>query len=262
MRTVVTDDGVRIAYRVDGPEGGPTVLFAHSLGLDSGMWDGQVAALSASFRVVRYDMRGHGASDVPGGEYTVERLGLDALAVLDDLGAERAHVCGLSLGGVVALWLAIHRAERVGRAVFANTAPKVGTPESWAGLMAQLAGGMTPDLRDGTVGLFLSAGYRAAHPDVARRIGGTIERTPVAGYLGCCAALRDVDLRNMVSTIEARSLVIGGELDEATPPALVEDVHAAIVPSELMVIPDVAHLSNLEAPELFNRRLLEHLTRS
>jgi 3-oxoadipate enol-lactonase len=259
--SVLTDDGVRIAYRVDGPDDAPVLLLIHSLGLDCSMWEPQVEALSSALRVVRYDGRGHGRSDAPAGEYTVERLGQDALAVLDALDVERAHVCGLSMGGVVALWLAVSRPERIGRAVFANTAAKVGTPESWAGLMAALGGGMTPGLRDGTVGLFLSAGYRAALADVAQRIAHSIESTPIAGYVGCCAALRDADLRYLASTVEARSLVIGGELDEATPPALVEDLHAAIVPSELMVIPGVAHLSNLEATALFNRRLLEHLTR-
>lgn len=261
-RTVVADDGARIAFRVDGPEDAPVALFIHSLGLDSSMWDAQVEGLASRLRIVRYDSRGHGRSDAPAGEYTVERLGLDALAVLDALDVERAHVCGLSMGGVVALWLATYRPERIGRAVFANTAAKVGAPESWAGLIAALGGGMTPKLRDGTVGLFLSAEYRAAHPEVALRIGRLIERTAIAGYIGCCAALRDADMRHMASTIEARSLVIGGELDEATPPALAEDLHAAIVPSELMVIPGVAHLSNLEATELFNRRALEHMLRA
>jgi 3-oxoadipate enol-lactonase len=114
-------------------------------------------------------------------------------------------------------------------------------------------------IRDAVLARFLSTGFRERQPGVAASVADMLVATPSDGYVGCCAALRDADLRNLVSTIEAPSLVIGGELDEATPPAQAEDLHAGIVPSELMVIPGVAHLSNLEATGLFNRRVLELL---
>jgi pimeloyl-ACP methyl ester carboxylesterase len=124
---LVVDDGTRISYRLDGPADGPVVLFINSQGTDLGMWQPQVDTLSSRFRIVRYDTRGHGLSDAPPGPYTVERLSLDALALLDALDIQQANLCGLSLGGLTALWLAIHRPERVRRAVFANTAARIGT---------------------------------------------------------------------------------------------------------------------------------------
>lgn len=262
MSTLVVDDGIRLAYQLDGPADAPALLLINSLGTDLRMWEPQVAALASGLRVLRYDSRGHGRSDAPPGPYTLERLGLDTVALLDGLGIERAHVCGLSLGGLVALWLAIHRPGRVGRAVFANTAARIGSHEIWGARIAAVRAGGMAAIRDAVLARFLSAGFRERRPEVAANVSEMLVATPPEGYVGCCAALRDADLHNLVSTIEARSLVIGGELDEATPPAQAEDLHAGIVPSELMVIPGVAHLSNLEAPELFNLRVLELLTRS
>jgi 3-oxoadipate enol-lactonase len=221
------------------------------------MWDAQVFDLAESFRMVRYDSRGHGRSDAPPGPYTLERLALDALSVLDAIDVERAHGCGLSLGGMVALWLAIHRPERIARAVFANTAARIGTVENWtARIEAVEAGGMLA-IRDSVLVRLLSATFRKRQPRVTAQVAEMLMETPPHGYIGCCAALRDADLRHLASTVLAPSLVIGGELDEATPPAQAEDLHAAIVPSELMVIPGVAHLSNIEWPDLFNRRVRE-----
>lgn len=260
MTSLRVDDGTRLAYWLDGPTDGPPVLFLNSLGLDHRMWEPQARALADEFRVVRFDTRGHGQSDAPAGEYTIERLGRDAIALLDALGIEQAHICGLSLGGVVALWLAIHRPGRVRRAVFANTAARVSSDEGWQELMGALQEGGFAPMHDAMLGAFLSEGFRARDPESTALISEMLLATPLAGYLGCCAALRDADLRHLVSTIEARSLVIGSELDQATPPAQAEDLHAAIVPSELMVIPNVAHLSNLEVPDLFTRRLRELLT--
>ena len=261
MATVLTDDGVRLHYRVDGPADAPALLFVNSLGTDLRMWEPQAAALVDQFRVVRYDSRGHGRSDAPPGPYTVERLALDGLAVLDALQVDRAHVCGLSLGGMVALWLAIHRPARIGRAIFANTAARIGSEAIWsARIEAVRAGGMAA-VHDAVLARFLSAGFRESHPDVTGTVSEMLLASPPHGYIACCAALRDADLRHLASTVETPSLVVGGELDEATPLAPAEDLHAAIVPSELMVIPVVAHLSTLEAPDLFNRRVLELMTR-
>jgi 3-oxoadipate enol-lactonase len=255
MTTLMVDDGTRLAYQLDGPTDAPPILFLNSLGCDLRMWQPQSEALADQFRVVRFDMRGHGRSDAPPGPYSVERLGRDAVALLDALGIERAHICGLSLGGLVALWLAIHRPGRVMRAVFANTAARIGTDEMWAERIGFIEANSFEVMHDAVLARFLSARFRERDPETTALVSEMLRATPQDGYLGCCAALRDADLRNMASTIESRSLVIGGELDVATSPAQAEDLHGAIVPSELMVIPGVAHLSNLEAPELFNRRL-------
>lgn len=259
--TALTEDGVRLACQIDGPAGAPVVLFVNALGTDLRMWEPQVTALAEAYRTVRYDSRGHGCSDAPPGPYSLERLALDALDVLDGFDVERADVCGLSLGGMVALWLAIHRPDRLRRAVFANTAARIGTVESWtARIEAVEAGGMAA-VRETVLTCSLSAAFRERRPDAAWTVLDMLLATSPRGYIGSCEALRDADLRHLASTVEAPSLVIGGELDEATPPALAEDLHAAIVPSELMVIPDVAHLSNLEAADLFNRRLLDLVSR-
>jgi 3-oxoadipate enol-lactonase len=259
MTSVIADDGARLAYRFDGPADAPVVLMVNSLGTDLRMWDSQVEALTLETRMLRYDSRGHGRSDAPTGPYGLERLGRDALTLMDALGIERAHVCGLSLGGLVALWLAIYRPGRVDRLVLANTAARIGTAESWSARIAAVEAGGMAAIHDAVLARFLSAGFREREPGQTRQIGVMLLATPPGGYAGACAALRDADLRNMVSTIVAPTLVVGGELDEATPPAQAEDLHAAIVTSELMVIPEVAHLSNVEAPDIFNRRLVDFL---
>jgi 3-oxoadipate enol-lactonase len=261
LTSAQTDDGIRLHHRVDGPADAPVLLFVNSLGTDLRMWEPQAAALADRFRIVRYDSRGHGRSDAPPGPYSLERLALDALALLDALDVERAHICGLSLGGMVGLWLAIHRPSRIGRAVFANTAARIGSDATWSARIEAVQAGGMPAIHDAVLARFLSAGFRASSPETTRTVGEMLLATPPHGYIGCCAALRDADLRHLASTIEAPSVVIGGELDEATPPAQAEDLHGAIVPSDLMVIPGVAHLSNLEVPDLFNRRVLDLLTR-
>jgi 3-oxoadipate enol-lactonase len=253
-------DGVRLAYRVDGPDDAPTVVLVNSLGTDMRMWDPQVALLSQSLRVVRYDCRGHGASAVPPGPYTIEQLGLDFLALLDTLQIERAHICGLSLGGLVALWAAAQYPERVVRAVFANTAARIGTEEIWnARIDAVRMGGMAAVL-DAVVSRFLSEGFRQLHPKIVRQIGEMIEATSPIGYTGACAALRDTDLREMIPAIHTPSLILAGALDESTPPSQARELHTAIVGSELVILQEAAHLSNVEQPEVFSKYVLSFLT--
>ena len=253
-------DGVRLAYRVDGPDDAPTVVLVNSLGTDLRMWDPQVALLSQSLCVVRYDCRGHGASAVPPGPYTIEQLGLDFLALLDTLQIERAHICGLSLGGLVALWAAAQYPERVIRAVFANTAARIGTEELWnARIDAVRMGGMAAVL-DAVVSRFLSEGFRQLHPKTVRQIGEMIEATSPIGYTGACAALRDTDLREMIPAIHTPSLILAGALDESTPPSQARELHTAIVGSELVILQEAAHLSNVEQPEVFSKYVLGFLT--
>jgi 3-oxoadipate enol-lactonase len=258
MNSFVTHDGARLAFRVDGREGAPPLVFINSLGADMRMWGMQGAVLGQCFRIVRYDARGHGKSDVPEGPYTIEQLGQDALALLDHLGIERAHVCGLSLGGMTALWLAAMHPERVGRAVFASTAARIGSVESWqARIDAVQAGGMAA-VRDMVLARFLSPHFREHCPDETRAIGDMLEETDPTGYIGACAALRDADLRPIVGSIRAPSLIIAGALDEATPPAQSRELHAAIAGSALVTLP-AGHLSNIEQPEQFSDHLLRFL---
>ncbi len=255
-------DGVRLAYRIDGPDEAPTLVLLNSLGTDLRMWDPQVALLSHTLRIVRYDYRGHGSSDVPAGPYTLERFGLDLLALFDRLDIERAHICGLSLGGMVALWVAATYPNRVIRAVFANTAARIGSPESWeARIEAVRTGGMRA-VRDMVLARFLSEGFRRNHPEVARQLGEMLEATDPRGYMAACAALREADLRTRLAGIHIPSLIIAGGLDESTPPSQARELHAAIPGSELLVLSNVGHLSNVEQPEQFSRDVLDFLMRS
>ena len=250
-------DGVRLAYRLDGDDDSPSIVLVNSLGADLRMWDPQVAALSRRFRVLRYDIRGHGQSGLSDEEVTIERLGLDLMDLLDELSIRSVHICGLSLGGMIALWLAVHHPERIKRAVFANTAARIGTVQGWnARIDAVRVGGMAA-VRGAVVARFLSDGFRARHPEMAHWIGNMLEATDQVGYIAACAALRDTDLRDLVHKIRVPSLIIAGALDEATPPAQAEELHKAIRGSDLIIFPEVAHLSNVEQPAAFNACLLQ-----
>ena len=248
-------DGVRLRYRDEGPREAPAIVFSNSLGTDLRMWEPQARALAGRFRVVRYDTRGHGRSGAPPGPYTLDQLGGDLLALLDTPGIARAHVCGLSLGGMTALWLAAHHPERVAHAVFANTAARIGSVDSWEARIALVRAGGMAAVREVAVSRFFSAAFHAHHPDLTQHIGAMLEATPPQGYIGCCEALRAADLHDAVARITAPSLVIGGALDESTPPAQARALHAAIRGSELLILPDTAHLSNLEQAEAFTARL-------
>jgi 3-oxoadipate enol-lactonase len=255
-------DGVRLAYRQDGPDQAPPLVLVNSLGTDLRMWDPQVALLSCSLRVVRYDCRGHGRSGLSNTPVTIARLGRDLLALFDQLAIERAHICGLSLGGMIALWLAAEHPERVDRVVFANTAARIGTPATWtARIKAVRAGGMAA-VRDAVVARFLSDEFRARQPQVAQAIGDMLEATDPAGYMAACAALRDADLHTLVPKIRVPSLIVAGALDQATPPAQAQELHDAIAGSRLVVLPDAAHLSNVEQPAAFTACLLKFLNDS
>jgi 3-oxoadipate enol-lactonase len=254
-------DKLRLAYQVDGPDNAPTVVFVNSLGTDLRMWDPQIALLGDKLRIVRYDCRGHGASDVTSELYTIEELGLDLLKLLDTLQIERTHICGLSLGGMIALWFAATFPDRITSAIFANTAARIGTEETWNARIDTVRRGGMGAIRDAVLARFLSEGFRQRNPQVARHIGEMIEATNPIGYIGACAALRDADLREMVPTIHVPSLIVAGELDESTPPAQVRELHTAITGSELVEFKEVAHLSNVEKPEDFSQQMLAFLAR-
>ncbi len=258
MSKFVAHDGARLAFRVDGPDHAPPLVFINSLGTDMRMWGVQVSVLGQIFRVVRYDTRGHGQSDAPEGPYTIEQLGRDTLTLLDHLDIEQAHVCGLSLGGMTALWMAVAHPERVSCAVFANTAARIGSVDSWqARIDAVQAGGMAA-VREMVLARFLSPSFREQCPDETHAVGDMLEATDPTGYIGACAALRDTDLHPVVGSISVSSLIIAGALDESTPPAQSDELHAVITGSELVMLP-AGHLSNIEQPEQFSDHLLRFL---
>lgn len=251
--------GARLAYRVDGPDHAPPLIMVNSLGTDMRMWDPQLPFLNGTLRLIRYDCRGHGASDAPVGDYTLEQLGSDLLALMDKLHLEQAAICGLSLGGIVALWCALTYPKRITRVVCANTAARIGTRESWhARIEAVRAGGML-GIRDAIVARFLSENYRQHHPETVQQISKMVEAINPQGYIGACAALREADLREQVGMIRIPSLILAGELDEATPPSLAQELHAAIAGSQLHIFRATAHLSNIERPKEFSEAILNFL---
>jgi 3-oxoadipate enol-lactonase len=255
-----TADGATLYYQIDGPSDAPTLLFVHSIGTTLHLWDAQAAAFSADYRVVRYDARGHGQSSVTPQPGSIAQFAADVVSLLDALGVERAHICGLSLGGLTAQWTAIHHPERVARLVLANTAARIGSVEGWnARIAAVRAGGMAA-IRELALVRFFSAEFRARRPEVVAAYGAMLTAMHSDGYVAACAALRDADLHSRVGTINAPTLIVAGGRDEATTPAEAEALHAAITTSALVVLPEAGHLSNVEQPDAFNEQLLRFLS--
>ena len=215
-------------------------------------------AFESKYRVLRYDMRGHGESSVAPKPFTIEQLGCDVLGLLDEVEADRASVCGLSLGGLVALWLGIHAPERVNRLIFANTAARIGSRELWEQRIATVRNSGMSQLAAATLERWFTPGYRATHPEEMEQIGEMITATRPEGYAACCAVLRDTDLRSEVGMVEAASLVISGTHDPATPPGDGRALHAGI-PNSSYVELDASHLSAWERADEFAGAVLQHL---
>jgi 3-oxoadipate enol-lactonase len=249
-------DGCRLFYRFDGaPAGAPVLVLAHALGASHAMWDAQLA-LAPELRLLRYDSRGHGRSDVPAGPYTVEMLAADVVAVLDHAAIERAAFCGLSMGGMVGQALGRLHGERLERLVLANTAAVMGPPESWdARIELARTGGMVA-LRDTVLERWFTPEFRRGDPAAVARIGALFEATSVTGYVGCCAAIRTMDQRATLADITAPTMVLVGSHDPSTPPELGEFI-AAAVPGARLVRIDAAHLSNVERPAEFSAAVRE-----
>jgi 3-oxoadipate enol-lactonase len=182
------------------------------------------------------------------------------LALLDTLHIEQAHLCGLSLGGMIALWCAIMHPQRVARLVLANTAARIGTNESWHMRIDAVNSGGMAGIRDAILARFLSQPFRQRSPETAQQLGEMVAATDPLGYIGACAALRDADLRALASTVRTPTLIFAGALDESTPPSQAQELHAAIAGSQLIIFSATAHLSNVERPQEFSESVLNFLT--
>ncbi len=244
-------------YRLDGGDDRLVLMLAHSLGQDHGMWDAQTPDLSTHFRVLRYDIRGHGASAATAGDYTIGQLGNDALALANALGIDRFAFCGLSVGGMIGQWLAAHAATRLTAAVLANTSPRPGAERMEARRRAVLAEGMQAVV-DQVMGRFFSPRMVAENPPVVASARRTLLATNPIGYAGCCAAIRDFDLTAAIEKIAVPVLVISGELDVSLPWRGHGELLAGIPGARVVHLP-TAHLSNLEAPRSFTEALFDFL---
>jgi len=255
----VTANQTRIFYRLEGNDGLPVIVLSHSIGTDHAMWAPQVPDLTPYFQVLRYDTRGHGASGCPAGEYSVEQLGRDALALVDALNISQFAFCGLSMGGAVGQWLALHAPERLTHLALANTAPRFGTPEHWnSRIRAVREGGMAAIL-DMALGRFFSQDFRDRSDPEVSNIRSVLLGTVPEGYTGCCAALRDFDSTTVLGKIKAPTLVIVGDKDVSTPLAGNGDILVRGIANAKLVHLPAAHLSNLEAPRSFTTELLAFL---
>jgi 3-oxoadipate enol-lactonase/4-carboxymuconolactone decarboxylase len=249
----------RLFYRLEGGEGRPVVILSHSIGADHAMWAPQVPDLLLHFRVLRYDIRGHGASDAPKGDYSIEELGREVLGLVDALKISEFAFCGLSLGGAIGQWLAIHAADRVSRLVLASTSPQFGPRANWdARRQAVLDGGMAA-IVDLAMQRFFSSETLARGDVYAQAVRSVILGTDPAGYAGCCAALRDMDHTQLLQQIRVPTLVIVGDRDVSTPWSGHGEILAREIPKAQALHLPAAHLSNIERPRSFAVALLNFL---
>jgi 3-oxoadipate enol-lactonase len=259
MPTFTTSDGCALNYRFDGEDGRPVLLLSNSLGSTMAMWEPQIAALTQHFRVLRYDNRGHGGSSVPAGPYTIERIARDARELIEGLSLAPALYCGLSLGGMVGMWLCQNAPQLLSRVVLCNTTAYFGQPEVWNQRLAMIDNEGLQAVANATVQRWLSAEFMAQNPDIAAQCVAMIASTPVDGYKASVLAVRDVDLRAGLTGITLPVLVIAGALDPATPPAMAEAIADAIPHARLAIL-DALHLSNIEKADEFNKLVIRFLT--
>jgi 3-oxoadipate enol-lactonase len=254
-----TGDGCQIAYRFDGAGDKPVLVLSNSIATTLNMWDAQIQGLSKHFRILRYDTRGHGASGVPAGAYSIDRLGRDVIELLDALQISRVHFCGLSLGGVVGQWLGIHVPEKIDRLILCNTSSYLGSADQWDELIASVL--QAKDMSE-TAEMFLGNWFPSRMLDEERAIIGSFRSMVLAthpqGLAGCLAAIRDMDLRRTIALITRPTLVIAGQYDTVTLASHSELIARTVQGSKLTVLPAV-HMSNVEYPADFLNAVLEFL---
>ena len=254
-------EGGRIYFEEGGDTAGEVLLMSNSLASNMSMWALQVDALGdAGFRVVRYDNRGHGASDALPGPYSIGAMVDDAIALLDELDVERAHFCGLSLGGIIGQMLAARAGTRLKSLTLCATAAHLGPPSLWNERVAAVRAGGMQAVAQGTIERWFTEAARERIPERIARVKASILGTSVTGYCESCAAIRDMDLREAIAGIDTPTHVIVGESDPATPVAASEFIHSRIADSKLTVIPAAAHMVNVEQDVAFITAVLEFLT--
>lgn len=251
----------QVHYEIEGPAGAPVLVLSNSLGTDLHMWDAQVASFSKSFRVLRYDTRGHGQSVVGHGPYSIEQLGRDVLDLLDALKIERAHFCGLSMGGLIGQWLGIHASERLLKLVLCNTAAKIGGPETWGPRIETVEKGGEAAMKElgaGAVERWFTPDFARDHADKVTAVTNVLAATSPVGYAACCAAVRDADFRKQLGSITVDTLIICGSHDPVT---TVADGHFLQnhIPGSQLSDYYAAHLSSVELGQTFTLRVTEFL---
>jgi 3-oxoadipate enol-lactonase len=254
----ISADGTAIHVEVEGPEDAPVLMLSNSLGTNLQMWDDQVPAFTRHFRLVRFDRRGHGGSAVPKGPYSIERLGRDALAVLDGLGLERVNWCGLSMGGMEGMWLGANAASRIDKLILSNTASYFPDRTMWDGRIKLARDKGLVALVDGTIERWFTAEFRRRSPQAVARIREMFLSTDVEGYVGCGAAIRDMDNRSLLAKVSVPTLVIAGRHDMGTTLEAGQFI-AEHIPGAKLAVMETAHIANVEQPQVYTDTVLRFL---
>ena len=237
---------VELRHEFRGKRDSPAVVFTGSLGTDLTMWLPQTEALGPHFCTLRYDIRGHGASEVPPGPYSMAELGSDLMALLDRLGIERASLCGLSIGGMVSQWVAAHAPDRVERLVLCCTSAQLGPRESWLERAATVRSEGVDAVADAVLGRWFTPPFAQAHPDVIERMRAMLIATPREGYAGCCEAIAAMDLTGDLPSISAPTLVVSAAEDPSIPPEHGRRIAELIPGARFELVEHAAHIASIE----------------
>jgi 3-oxoadipate enol-lactonase len=259
----ISANGISINYQLEGPANAPVVTLSHSLATNLSMWDPQIPALTARYRVLRYDTRGHGGTDAPEGPYSLEQLTEDTRTLLQALGIPRTHFIGLSMGGMIGQILGLQYPEILQSLVLSNTTSRVpaeAKPAWEERIRVARTQAMEPHVEP-TIGRWFTASFREKHPEVVNPVRAMIRGTSPRGYIGCCQAIARLDLTDRLHAITTPTLIIAGEDDPATPVAASRTIHEKIKGSELVILKSALHLSNMEQPEAFNRAVTAFLAK-
>jgi 3-oxoadipate enol-lactonase len=249
-------------YRLEGPSGAPVVTLTHPLGVTLALWDDHVASLSKRYRVLRYDVRGHGGSEIPPGPYTLEQMASDLFDLLDSLGITETHFVGVSMGGLIGMTAAFTRPSRIKSLVLCDTTACYGpgVRPMWEDrIRVAESEGMTATLVERTMAIWFTEAFRTRHRDAVARIAAMLRKSDPRGYAAAIRAIGFVDLTERIDTIRCPALVVVGERDPGTPPAMARVIHERIVGSELLVIPGAMHCAVVEDSDRFLPALLEFL---
>jgi 3-oxoadipate enol-lactonase len=251
---IVRTKDTEIHFETEGDARLPALMFCNSLGTDWRMWQPQADSLRGRFRVIRYDTRGHGSSSAPPGPYSLAQLGQDALALLDHLDIERAHFCGISMGGATAQWLGIHAPQRLRKLVIANSAARIGTEAGWRERAALARRAGLDGIADGAPGRWFTPSFIAADPLAVAALAATLRAGSAEGYAACCDALAEADLRAQLPSIAVSTLIIAGAADPVTTVADAQAMREQIPGAELVTL-EASHISNIEAAQAFSQAL-------
>lgn len=251
---IMKSGDARIHYVLEGKSGAPVLVFSNSLGANYSMWDPQAHEFHKRFRILRYDVRGHGQSSATAGPYTIEQLSKDVLSLLDSLDLDRIDFCGLSMGGMVGMWLGLHAPERLNRLVLCNTGARIGSTDAWNARIEAVRKNGMKSIAPAVIERWFTPDFRKKSPAVISKTQKMIEEANADGYSSCCEAIRDFDCREQLSGIRTPTMVISGAHDPATPPADGRFI-AQKIPAARYVELNAAHLSNIEAQEKFNKEL-------